>query len=140
MAVNDAYAEDLPYWKTSQSAPDKWLERIGDMIRKSGGEVLQQGFLQSNGRAAYMLMFSLGENRFKITWPVMQSKDQKSDYAAKVQAVTMMYHDVKNRLVTAMVHGFRAAFLEYFLLPDGRTLGIIAEPELLSSVPKLLGG
>lgn len=34
-----AHAENLPYWKTSSSNPDKWLEKASVEIERAGGKV-----------------------------------------------------------------------------------------------------
>ena len=52
----------------------------------------------------------------------------------------MLYHDIKAKAVAAKVHGARAAFFQYLLLPDGRTAAQAAAPELTSLWPKLLTG
>jgi hypothetical protein len=40
--------------------------------------------------------------------------------------------------VSAKVHGVRAAFFQYAVLPDGRTAAQAAAPELLNLYPKQL--
>jgi hypothetical protein len=46
-----------------------------------------------------MLEFDLGGERYKVVWPVLPTKTGK-DRAARVQAATALYHDVKARCVT----------------------------------------
>lgn len=128
------WAEDLPYWKTSQSTPDTWLDRTVAMIEKAGGGVLSSGFGAQGDRAAYMIEFVMDEERIRIVWPVLPSKKGEVR-AAKVQAVTMMHHDIKARLVSAQVLGTRAAFFNWVMLPDGRTASSVALSEL---IPKML--
>lgn len=128
------WAEDCrTYWKTSQSTPDTWLDRTEDMIKKAGGGVLASGFGAQGDRAAYMIEFIMDEERIRIAWPVLPSK--KGDVkAAKVQAVTMMYHDIKARLVSAQVLGTRVAFFNWVMLPDGRTASSVALSELIPAM------
>jgi len=131
-------AEDVAYWKSSTTSPDTWIDRAKKIIVQAGGIVLADGFGQDNeGRAAYMLAFSFGDERFKIVWPVLPSKSGNGK-AARIQAATCLYHDVKARAVSAKVLGFRAAYLTYWLLPDGRTASEAASPELMEAMPKLL--
>jgi len=142
-AQNDErlYAEEVNYWKTSRSSPDLWLARIKELIRKADGIVLADGFGHdaTSGRGAYMLGFELAGQTYKIVWPILPTKtdDQQS---AKRQAMTMMYHDVKSRIVSAKVLGPRAAFFSYLMLPGGKTVSELAVPDLLDTLPTLLGG
>lgn len=133
------YAEGINYWKTSRSSPDLWLERIKKLIAKAGGAVLADGFGHDavTGSGAYMLGLALGQERYKIVWPILPSKTG-DDLSAKRQAMTMMYHDVKSRIVSAKVLGTRAAFFSYLMLPDGRSASQVAAPELLEALPSFL--
>lgn len=133
------YAEEVNYWKTSRTSPDTWLEKAKREIARAGGKVLAEGFGSDNDRAAYMLAFEFTGERFKAIWPVLPSKSG-DDRAARIQAATMLYHDVKARAVSAKVLGIRAAFFSYLLLPDGRTAAEVATPELVEAMPKLLTG
>lgn len=136
--MSDMYAEDVNYWKTGTSAPDAWIERTKREIVAVGGMVGPEAFgNDGQGRAAYMLEFSFGRDRFRVVWPVLKSKT-KNDRAARIQAATMLYHDVKAKCVSAKVHGMRAAFFQYALLPDGRTAAQVADPEIVNLYPKLL--
>jgi len=131
------YAEQVNYWRTSRSSPDVWLERIKKLITKAGGTVLADGFGSDaiTGRRLYMLGFELvGIERYKIVWPVLPSKTG-DEQSAKRQAMTMMYHDVKSRIVSAKVLGTRAAFFSYLMLPGGQTASQLAVPDLLDVLP-----
>ncbi len=131
-------AEEVNYWKTSSSAPDTWIDRAKAEIREAGGKVHADGFgSDDSGRAAFMLEFSFGGDRFRLVWPVLTSKT-KAERAARVQAATMLYHDVKAKCISAKVHGTRAAFFQYAVLSDGRTAATVAEPELLRQYPRML--
>ena len=140
MAVK--YAEDIGhYWKTSTSAPDAWIDKAKTEIRAAGGKVLSEAFgSDAEGRAAFMLMFSFGSEQFKAVWPVLPTRRAQDARAARVQAATMLYHDIKAKAVAAKVHGVRAAFFQYLALPDGRTMAQVSTPELTATYPKLLTG
>jgi len=135
------YAEHINYWRTSRSSPDLWLARIKELITKAGGTILADGFGHdaTSGTGAYMLGFDLAGQTYKIVWPILPTKtdDQQS---AKRQALTMMYHDVKSRIVSAKVLGPRAAFFSYLMLPGGQTASQLAVPDLLDALPTFLGG
>jgi hypothetical protein len=124
------YAESVNYWKTSSSSPDKWMERARREIEKVGGVVIAEGFGSEpqTGRAAYMLVFEIGGDQFKITWPVLPSKGGH-DRAARVQATTLIYREVKARCISAAVLGARVSFFAYLMLPDGRVVTELESPE-----------
>ena len=135
--MNEVYAEDVNYWKTGTSGPDAWIDKSKAEIRTAGGKVLNEAFGSQDGRAAFMLEVTFGGDRFRAVWPVLPSKT-KAERAARIQAATMLYHDVKAKCVSAKVHGARAAFFQYAVLPDGRTAAQVAAPELLEMYPKML--
>lgn len=138
MAISEIYAEDMNYWKSSQSSPDTWIERAKKQIAAlPSGKVTGEAFGSSNGSGAYVLAFEIGADRFKVIWPVLPSRT-KNEKAAKVQAATLLFHDVKYRCVIAKVFGVRTAFFNFLLLPDGRTAGEVASPELFEQLPRLL--
>jgi hypothetical protein len=133
------YAEDVNYWRTSKSSPDAWMDRTRRQIEKLGGQVLAEGFGSEPGlgRAAYMLAFELEGERYKVVWPVLPSKTG-NERAARVQAVTLLYHDIKAKAISAAVLGARAAFFSFLMLPDGRTATGVATPELTKLAPAML--
>jgi len=134
------YAEEVGnYWRTSRTSPDKWIEKAKNEIARVGGLILAEGFGNEpqTGRAAYMLAFELGEDRFKMIWPVLQSKTGHGG-AARIQAATALYREVKAACVKAKFLGTRAAFFAYWLLPDGRAASEVSAPELLEALPKML--
>lgn len=134
------YAEDVGnYWKTSTAGPDSWIDKTKAEIKTAGGRVIRDGFGDEEGRAAFMIEFTFGGSTFRVVWPVLPSKT-KAERAARIQAATMLYHDVKGKCVSAKVHGLRAAFFQYAVLPDGRTAAQVAAPELLELYPKMLTG
>ena len=136
------FAEDINYWRTSKSADARWVEKAKQQIEEAGGRVLGDGFGSdaTTGQSAYMLAFELNGVPYKITWPVLPTKTKKPDIilAARVQAATMLYRDIKARCVTAKVLGTRSAFFSYLLLPNGSTATELAVPELVDQIPELL--
>lgn len=122
MSNNPVYAEDINYWQTSKSAADTWIARARKEIESISGKIMGEAFGSNvDGKAAFMLSFKIGEDRFKVVWPVLPSKTNKSN-AAKIQAATLLYHDIKHKVVMAKVKGVRTAFVEYLLLPNGQTV------------------
>jgi hypothetical protein len=138
--TQQVYAEDVNYFKTSTVAPDTWIDKAKAEIKAAGGRVLGEAFGNMDGRAAFMLEFTFGADRFRAVWPVLPSKLKGNERACRIQAATMLYHDVKAKCVSAKVHGARAAFFQYAVLPDGRTAAQVAAPELLEMYPKMLTG
>lgn len=134
------YAEDVPYWKTSQSGSDAWIDKAVQEIHSVKGKILARAFASGQeGKAAFMLSFALEDNQFKIVWPVLPSKT-KNEYAARVQSATALYHDVKARVVSAKFLGVQPAFFCYLMLPNGQTASEATAAVFLDNVPLLLGG
>jgi len=133
------YAEDLGhYWKTGSSSPDTWLEMAKKLIREVNGEITAEGFGSIGTQAAYMLAFRINDDKFKVVFPVLYSRAGNT-IAAKRQAATMLYHDIKAKCMVASVLGIKAAFFSYLMLPDGRVANEVATPELAQNFPLLLG-
>lgn len=132
------FAEDVNYWKTSRSSPSSWIAKTMRQIEKLGGTVLAEAFGHepAAGRAAFMLEFRLDDDLFQIVWPVLPSRTG-NETAARVQAATMLYHDVKARCISAAVRGTRASFFSFLMLPDGRTMTEVSTPELMEALPAL---
>lgn len=129
------YGEDIKhYWETSGSSPDMWIDRAKKLIESIEGIVLAEGFGSTEGRAAYMMAFRIGDDNFKVVWPVLPSRSGRT-LAAKRQAATLLYHDIKAKAMTASVLGSRVAFFSYMVLPDGRAAGELARPELSQAFP-----
>jgi hypothetical protein len=133
------YAEDVNYWQTERvpTSAEKWIDKTKAEIKAAGGRVINEAFGSMDGRAAYMLEFTFGVDRFRAVWPVLISKT-KNERAARIQAATMLYHDEKAKCMSAKVHGERAAFFQYAVLPDGRTAAQLSTPELVNLYPKML--
>jgi hypothetical protein len=132
------YAEDVNYWKTGSSSADTWIDKAKAEIRAAGGGIESEAYGREGGRAAFLLDFRFGDDRFRVVWPVLPVRRAVDERAARVQAATMLYHDVKAKAVAAKVHGTRAAFFQYLALPDGRTAAQLATPELTDRYPRLL--
>ena len=129
------FAEDIGhYWQTGRSAPDAWLDKTRKIIESVDGSVVAEGFGSVKGKAAYMMAFKIGNDSFKVVWPVLPSRTGKPA-AAKVQAATLLYHDIKAKVMTASVLGAQVAFFSYMVLPDGRVTSELARPELSEAFP-----
>lgn len=134
------YAEDMPYWRTSKTSVDSWLEKVKLEIKRAGGVIIMSMYGDDHlGRAGFMIRFQFGDDYFQMTWPVLRPKSGDKDLpAAKVQAATMMYHSVKAKAVEIRVRGARAAFYGDLLLNDGRTTSEASQEAFLGSLPALL--
>src|SRR3990172_2572306 len=115
------WAEDLPYWMTGKSPPDTWIDKTVKVLEVLGGILLGEAFgKDGSGRSAYMLSASISGEIYRAIWPVSPSRTG-NERAARIQAATMLYHDIKARSVSAYVLGTRAAFFTFLELPGGRT-------------------
>ena len=132
------YAEDINYWKTGKTSPDGWIDKAKAQIVKLDGVILAEGFGSQDGRSAYMLGFEINAHRFKAIWSVLPTRVEGGDRAAKIQAATMLYHDIKAKCISPTVKGPRAAFFEYLMLPDGRTAIEASYFELIDGIPEKL--
>ena len=129
------FAEDIGhYWKTGQRSPEQWMELTCKLIEGLGGTVVAEGFGRTEEQGAYMLGFEIGEDSFKVVWPVLPSRTGQ-DLSARRQAATLLHHDIKAKAMTASVLGSKAAFFSYILLSDGRTASTLAVPELAQVFP-----
>ena len=138
------YAEDLPYWKTSKTGADGWLQKAVKEIHKAGGVILSEGFGSSGGIAAFLIRFEVDEQTYRVVWPCADSKwahneadARKFENSARRQAATMLYHDVKAMCVKARAIGFEVAFFSHLELSNGRVASeMVGAP---GDLPKLLG-
>ena len=135
------YAEDINYWKTSKSSPDSWIEKSVKQIETLKGKVLTHAFGQDpvSGNSAYMIMFEIGINTFKIIQPVLPTYHGE-DAAARRQATTLLYHEVKSRCLRSAITGPQEAFFQYMILPDGRMTSQASIPEIVTGLPLSLTG
>lgn len=133
------WAEDVNYWMTSRTGPDEWLEKAKREIKRAGGQVAGSASVSDEitGQAGFMLAFQIGEDRFKMTWPVLRPR-KGSSRAARIQSATALYHEVKATCVKVKFLGARSAFFAYLLLNDGRTTSEVSGNELAETLPQLL--
>lgn len=132
------YAEDVPYFQTSQAFAESWIEKAKREISSINGKINAEAFgMDDTGRSAFILAFSIGTDTFKLTWPVLPSK-KGNQKAAKIQAATALYHDVKARVVSAKFLGLRGAFFNYLMLPGGKTAADVTGEAFLELVPKMM--
>lgn len=141
------YAQSAPYWRTGSTAADTWIDKAQKEIASVGGDHIAYMYGDNgSGQAAFVISFSIADEYFKLIWPVLPTrKGDKFTEAqlfkfARIQAATALYHDVKARVVAAKFLGKRGAFLNYLILPDGRTAGQVAGDEFLIEVPRMLLG
>lgn len=132
-------AEDLNYWMTSTKSPDTWIDKAIKEIENAGGSISGHAFGCDSriGCAGYMLEFELGGDRFRVCWPVLPAHESEA-VAARRQAATMLYHEVKSRAVAAKVLGGRVAFFSYLMLPGGRSATELANRDLAKSLPAFM--
>jgi hypothetical protein len=115
-----SYAEKVNYWQTSRSAPGKWMDRAKTLIMQAGGDVKAEAFISNQEASHYLLSFEMDGDQFRMAWPVLASKSGNMR-AARIQAATALYHEVKAACVKAKFLGSRTAFFAFLMLPDGRT-------------------
>lgn len=134
------YADELNYFKTSTQAPDTWIEKARKELVAVGGKITGEAFgMDGDGKAAFMVAFQLDGDDYKIVFPVLEPRNPKDQLAAKRQAATMLYHDIKARCVLVKVFGARHQFTQFLLMPNGQTVGQ-AVNEDLTALPRLLMG
>jgi hypothetical protein len=133
------FAEGVNYWKTGKSSPDVWLEKAKTEIKRVGGVIVGSAIVsdERDGRYAFMLAFSLGNDDFKMSWPVLKTKTGNLN-AARIQAATALYHEVKAACVKVKFLGARSAFFAYLMLGDGRTASELGGNELAKVLPQML--
>ncbi len=137
------FAETVPYWQTSRSTPDTWLDRAEKEIVKRGGRVNLRALTSGAalGLEAFHFVFDLDGDQYRLTWPVLPTKNGDKQAAARRQAATLLYHDVKAKCVSATVLGTRRAFHSYLYLPGaGKTVSELSDPDFIAALPKLLAG
>ena len=132
------YAENVNYWQTSRSS-DQAIETAKREIKKAGGEILQDGFMHSYGRSAWMLEFKIADAVYRCVWPVLKSKTG-NEKAARIQAAVAMKHDIKAKCVSAKWLGVEQAFARERLLQSGQTVGDVVGENMLAAIPQLFLG
>jgi hypothetical protein len=131
-------AERINYWQTSKTSPDGWLLKARALIENIGGVVVQEAYGNdlASQRAAYMIRFRIAEDCFEAVWPVLPTRTG-NEPAARRQAATLLYHDIKAKCLAAVIKGARRAFFEYWLLPDGRPAVALSGDELAEVLPAI---
>lgn len=132
------YAHTLPYWKTSTSSPDKWIDRALAVLKKLGAKDISHMFGSSNGSAAYMITFRAAGQTFRIVWPVMRLRDGDKERDGRRQAATLLYHDCKAKAVAAAAFGVEVAFVGQLVLPTGKTVEQSTVPQLSEHAKPLM--
>lgn len=135
------YAEDVNYFQTSKTHAETWVIRAKKEITNlPTGRVTGEAFMTLANKSVFVLMFNIGGDNYKVEWPVLQSR-RGNDKAAKVQAATLLYHDVKHRCVLTKVFGAKTAFIGFLVLPDGKTINDSVEAiQIGISQPALASG
>lgn len=139
------YAEDINYFDTGKSNPDVWIDRAKKEIASIGGKILQSGYAERDDQAAFLLDFQIGDDLYKIEWKTLPARFKSTnELKRKRQAATLLFHDVKHKVVMAKIRGVRATFLEYLCLPNGQTMGETVKHKdqfeaIVSNTPILLG-
>ena len=143
--MSQIFAHEVDYWKTgSKRSPAQWIELTIKQIRDHGGTNVFQAVGEQGKREAFLIQFTLGGEQYKIVWPVLPLPNymdsEANKRAARVQAATTLYHDVKSRCVAAARYGNAIGFFQFKMLPDGRTVQQIATHELLAGLPAIMAG
>jgi hypothetical protein len=138
--IDRHYAEEVNYWKTGSSAPEVWIDKTKREIRAIGGEVVGSADITEDGtgHSAFAVAFRLQGQDYQIKWPILRPK-QGDLQAARRQAATAMYYDVKAMCVKSKFLGARPAFMPFLQLPDGRTAAEASNEDLAAILPKLIG-
>ena len=130
------YAETMPYWKTSKSGVETWLDKTEKMIIDISGDVHTRINGKSNGIEAIMFGFRIASDEFKLLWPVLPVKEEKDKASAQRQAATMIWHDTKARINRIKIFGPKITFFDYLVLDNGKSVseigGIIDVSKLLN--------
>ena len=132
-------AEDVNYWMTSKASADTWLDKTHNMLVKHGGRVVSTIVGRKDGFAAIGFVFELDGAMFKIVWPILDTRNgEVNSHAARRQAATYVWHDIKARLMNRLVWGGRKAFLAY-LMPPGSTVNLMEmnDPDIRKLLPDL---
>lgn len=118
------HAESVNYWKTSKSSFDTWMSKIIKEIESVNGDVIQHAVVSNKLSGGILIQFALGDDTFEIKFPILpcENDTDTNRNAAKIQAVTALYHSVKDKVVYAKFMGLRVAFGHYLKLEDGRTV------------------
>ena len=134
-------ADRANYWKTGERSADTQLDRSSQLIMDAGGVINARGIGMFGGNESVLLGYELDGESYRIVWPVLVPRNEnsmKDRRAARIQAATFVYHDVKSKCMAAQILGTRTAMLPYLLTANGRTVAELTNPELEKSLPKML--
>ncbi len=134
------FAQDVNYWQSGRTAVDVKIDGVSSMIVDVGGSILSRGNVARGEAEMIFIEFSLDGSAYRIAWPILPIDSDRNgkEPAARIQAATLMHHEVKSICVKAKVFGPGAAFVPYLLLENGRTVVESAAPEIAAAMPKLL--
>lgn len=136
--MNLPAAEDVNYWRTGRSAVDSWIDKCCRLIDEVGGTIIQKGMIWQNGDSVCLLAFSIDGESYRVGWPVLKTRAGDSDDpAARIQAATFMYHDVKAKVMIAKVLGPRCAFIGNLMVTKNSTVGELNNLQLQKALPQL---
>jgi hypothetical protein len=116
------YAETMPYWKTSKSGIENWLNKTEKLIEGIGGRVDTRIVGKSGGKEGIVFGYFIENDPYKISWPVLPTKKSEDSGAASRQAATMIYHDTKARINRLAIFGARVVFSDWLIGQDGKTI------------------
>ena len=116
-----------------------WLEKTEVLIKNFGGAHIVSSKGSDGDKTAYLIQFDYQGDTYRVFWPVLPYQREEHELAANRQAATMLYHDVKDRLLRVKVFGVRQSFFEHMLLPSGKTVGSLSNSDLQDQIPKING-
>ncbi len=125
------YADTVRCFKTGNAEPGTWIEKTETMLRRLGATAVDHAALKVSGVYTFIFSFQVGNEVFRVAWPVLPVKDKRDEKAAIRQAATLLHHECEARCLAAVIQGVRAAFIGYLVLPDGHTVMEASNPELL---------
>ena len=130
------FAEEINYWMTSKKSPDTWFDMSIKQIEEVGGKVTHHAMGMQHGRGCMMMAFTLADDTYSLLFPILESS-KGNEGAARRQAATLMYHDIKAKCMLVKVFGARFAFCQYLML-NGSPVGQQIAAGTFEGLPKLL--
>ena len=132
--MSEVRAEKFNYWKTGNTRPEIWVDKIKKELEKAGAKHIDTAVINSSKSFSIVLRFVFDDDNFCINWKALDCRPGNED-AAKIQAATMLHHDIKSKCHGCKrVKGSRKAFFEYLVLPDGQIASEVGTHQL----PKFL--
>ncbi|MHC1733425.1 MAG: hypothetical protein AB9888_15510 [Bacteroidales bacterium] len=132
-------AEYTNYWRSSRNPAEYWIDKAVAELKKIDATIKSQYFGDEDGKSAYVLTVSIEGNDYRIVWPVMPCEYASDDNrkAARVQAATMIYHDIKARCISSQAIGIRTAFMPFLVVNNGKSLCELDTEEIVAYLPAL---